>query len=373
MEPLRIALISPLYESVPPALYGGTERVVSWLAEELVHQGHDVTLFASGDSQTSARLVPVIDHALRLTDEGQLRDSFALHAALAERVRARAGEFDIIHSHIDYLGFAAFRDTPTPFLTTLHGRLDIEGLEMIHAALPMPVVSISDAQRAPLPEAQWVGTVYHGLPLDDIALGSGRGDYLLYLGRLSREKRPEAAIQIARRAGMRLIIAAKVDEADQGYYDDVVAPLLRRGRNAVEFVGEVDDREKIALLRDARALLNPVLWPEPFGLVMIEALACGTPVLARRCGSVPEIIAHGHTGFICDDDDALVDVLDDLDLIDRLDCRREAEERFSAPRMTGDYLALYDRMVEQARFGERRGRARSTIISPPSPRHLRGA
>ncbi|HTM22485.1 MAG TPA: glycosyltransferase family 4 protein [Kofleriaceae bacterium] len=373
MDPLRIALISPLYESVPPSLYGGTERVVSWLAEELVELGHDVTLFASGQSRTRAHLVEVIDRPLRLHLDGRLLDPYAMHVAMAQQVRSRAGEFDVVHSHIDYLGFSAFRDSPTPMLTTLHGRLDIEGLDMIHGCHAMPVVSISDAQRAALPDARWIGTVYHGLPIDDYQFGCGSGDYLVFLGRFSREKRPEVAIEVARRAGVKLVIAAKVDEGDREFYDDVIAPMIRRARSCVEYIGEVDDREKVELLRNARALLFPVLWPEPFGLAMIEALACGTPVIARRCGSIPEVIDHGHTGFVCDDDDALVDCIHDLDLIDRGDCRRQAEERFSSARMAADYLSLYRALVEQARFDERRAHGRPSLTSPRSPRHLRGA
>ncbi len=346
--------------------------MVSWLTEELVRRGHEVTLFASGESRTRSRLVEVVDQPLRLNADGRLIDAVAMHMAMAQQVCARAGEFDVIHSHIDYLGFAALQRCPVPVVTTMHGRLDIDGLDLIHDAYRMPVVSISDAQREPLPEAAWEATVYHGLPLDPFTPGAGRGDYLVFLGRLSREKRPDVAINVARRAGVRLIIAAKVDEADREYYDEVVAPMIRAGRG-VEYIGEVCDREKVELLRDARALLFPVQWPEPFGLAMVEAMACGTPVIARRCGSIPEIVTHGFTGFICDDDDALVDAIHDLDLIDRRDCRHDVEERFSVTRMVDDYEAVYQRMIEQRRFGGARKTAMGTLTSRPPPRPRPGA
>ena len=352
---VRIALLSPLYESVPPQKYGGTERVVSWLADELVRRGHHVTLFASGDSRTRAELVPVVDRALRLGHRGLLLDSYALHLAAAARVRARAHDFDVIHSSIDYLAFPAFRDAPVPFVTTMHGRLDIAGLTEVHGAYPLPVVSISDAQRAALPDAAWVATVYHGLPIEPGPVGPGGGDYVVFLGRISPEKAPDAAIRAARRAGVRLVIAAKIDPADRAYHDEVIAPLLRAG-DGVEFIGEVDDAQKVALLRDARALLFPICWPEPFGLVMIEAMACGTPVIARRSGSVPEIVDHGRTGLICDDEDQLVAALHAIDRLDRAACRRAVEQRFSVARMTSDYETLYHDLAERRRFpGAARG------------------
>ena len=343
---MRIAMMAPLYESVPPSCYGGTERVVWWLAEELLRRGHHVTLFATGDSRCSAELVPVVERALRTASKGTLIDPIALHLAAARMARARADEFDLIHSHIDFIGFPAFDRSPVPVVTTMHGRLDIEGLTEIHRSYRSPVVSISDSQRAPLPAANWVGTVYHGLPMDLYSFGEGRGDYVLFLGRISPEKAPDVAIRVARRAGIRLVIAAKVDAADRTYFETVVEPLLRDG-DGVEYIGEVGDQRKIELLRDARALLFPVCWPEPFGLVMIEAMACGAPVVARRFGSVPEVVRGGRTGFICDDEDELVAALGRLDEIDRRDCRRWVEDRFSVTRMAADYEALYRRLIAQ--------------------------
>jgi glycosyltransferase involved in cell wall biosynthesis len=340
---MRIAQLAPLYESVPPRLYGGTERVVSWLTEELVRRGHQVTLFASGDSRTAATLVPVVERALRL-DAERMIDPIVMHLVAAELVRRRAREFDVIHSHVDVMAYACLRGVPVPTVSTLHGRLDLEGLGQLYEFhADHPVVAISRAQRATRPEARWIGTVHHGLPVDDYAAGEGRGDYLVFLGRISPEKRPEVAIRAAREAGVRLVIAAKVDRADRRFFADEIAPLLRGP--GVEFVGEVDEPGKIALLRDARALLFPIDWPEPFGLVMIESMACGTPVVASRCGSVAEVIAHGRSGLICERDEDLVPAIERIGEIDRAGCRRWVEERFSDSRMAFEYEAVYARLI----------------------------
>jgi glycosyltransferase involved in cell wall biosynthesis len=341
---VRIALLSPLYESVPPQLYGGTERVVAWLADALVERGHEVVLFASGDSQTRAELIPVVDRALRLGGDDRV-DPIAVHIAAAEMARRFADELelDVVHSHIDYLAMPTFRDADVPFVSTMHGRLDIPGLRHVHRALRCPLVSISDAQRAPLPEASWAATVYHGLPTEQYPVGEGDGDYVVFLGRMSPEKRPDAAIRAARRAGVRLVMAAKVDAVDRPYFEQEVVPLLCQGDD-VWYIGEVDDQVKVELLGRARALLFPAFWPEPFGLAMIESMACGTPVIARRCGSIPEVVTDGHTGFVCDDDDALVEALGQLHGIDRLACRHEVEVRFSAERMAADYELVYEEL-----------------------------
>lgn len=349
---MRIAQIAPLAESVPPRLYGGTERVVSWLTEALVARGHDVTLFASGDSVTSARLVAVGDRALR----GRSGDPVASHVLMTALARERAEQFDVVHSHIDFLPFLAFDGSKPPIVGTMHGRLDLPWLPpMFRQFRGVPLVSISDAQRRPAPDANWIATVHHGLPVAGYPVGEGRGDYMLFLGRMSPEKRPEAAIAAARRAGVRLLLAAKVDDVDRVWFDRTVAPLL--SGPDVEFVGEVDEHEKHALLCDARAMLFPIDWPEPFGLAMIEAMACGTPVITRRCGSTPEVVADGVTGFVCDDDDAVVDAIRRIDTIDRLACRRRVEERFSTERMAADYEAVYERLLA----------ARSVRVRPVVP------
>jgi glycosyltransferase involved in cell wall biosynthesis len=338
---MRIAQVAPLYESVPPALYGGTERVVSYLTEELVKQGHQVTLFASGDSVTQARLIPASDSALRL-NEG-VSDPLAHHFVLLEEVFARASDFDIIHFHIDYLHFPFSQRQTTPHVTTLHGRLDLPDLIPLHKKFnEMPVVSISDAQRLPLPWANWQGTVYHGLPMDLYQPRSEPGDYLVFLGRISVEKRFDRAVKIAKGAGMRLKCAAKIDESDRQYFEETIKPLDDR---VVECVGEVGDADKQELLVNAYALLFPIDWPEPFGLVLIEAMACGTPVIAYRCGSVPEIVDDGVTGFIVDDLDAAIAAVPKIRDLDRNLCRRRFEERFSATRMAQAYLAIYQRLI----------------------------
>jgi glycosyltransferase involved in cell wall biosynthesis len=345
---LRIAQIAPLYESVPPQGYGGTERVVSYLTGELVRQGHEVTLFASGDSATSARLVPICPRSLRL-DPGCV-DPLAHHVRMLEAVYRRAAEFDVLHFHVDYLHFPWSRRHRAPHLTTLHGRLDIPDLVPLYREYrEMPVVSISDAQRAPLPWLRWLGTVHHGLPRDLLAAGTEPGDHLLFVGRTSPEKGLDAAIEIARRAGLPLKIAAKVDRADRAYFEEVIRPLL--GQPHVEFLGEVGEQEKGPLLRGARALLFPVDWPEPFGLVMIEALACGTPVVAFRRGSVPEILADPRAGFLCDGVEEAAAAVARAGDLDRRGCREVFEERFTATRMAREYLRLYAATIKGAGHG----------------------
>lgn len=339
---MRIAIVAPLYESVPPKLYGGTERIVSYLTEALVDLGHDVTLFASGDSRTRARLVPACPRALRL-DEGCV-DQLAHHFVLLDQVFERAPAFDIIHFHVDYLHYVTSRCHRVPRLTTLHGRLDIPDLQPLYKRFrDEPVVSISDAQRAPLPFARWEGTVYHGLPPDLLQFQPDGGEALVFLGRLSPEKNAEAAIEIARRCQRPLIIAAKVDTQDRDYFEGVIRPLL--STPGVEFVGEVDEAGKNRLLGRAHALLFPIDWPEPFGLVMIEAMACGTPVIALRRGSVPEVLTDGETGFICDDVDAAVEAVARVPALSRARCREVFERRFRAERMAMDYLRLYERLI----------------------------
>jgi glycosyltransferase involved in cell wall biosynthesis len=342
---MRIAQVAPLYESVPPKLYGGTERVVSYLTEELVRQGHDVTLFASGDSSTRARLVASCPTALRLDARGG--DVVARHLLLLEQVWQCAASFDLIHYHIDYLHFPCSRRIAVPHLTTLHGRLDIPGLVPLYQEFgDMPVVSISDDQRSPLPMAHWQGTVYHGLPEDLYTFQETAGNYLVFVGRLSPEKQPDHAIEIARRSGLRLKIAAKVDAADQAYFETTIAPLLEHDH--VEFIGEVNEREKNELLGHAYALLFPIEWPEPFGLVMIEAMACGTPVVAYRRGSVPEVLEDGVTGVVCQGLDDAVSAIPRIAHLSRRDCRRVFLERFSAARMAHDYAAIYKRLLRDS-------------------------
>jgi glycosyltransferase involved in cell wall biosynthesis len=344
---MKIAQIAPLFESVPPRLYGGTERVVSYLTEELVEQGHEVTLFASADAITSAELVPCTRRALRLGGAG--RDPIPHLMIMLDNVRERADEFDVLHFHIDYLHFPLFRSDSVRILTTLHNRLDGPDHPQFYLRFPeMPLVSVSNTQRAPLRRANFVGTVYHGLPLDlHKPTFDSRGGYLAFLGRISPEKRPDRAIAIARAVGMPLRIAAKTDKANGGwYFREVILPLLRGP--GVEFIGEIDERAKTEFLGHAAALLFPIEWPEPFGLVMIEAMACGTPVLAFRCGSVPEIVDDGLTGRIASTMDEAVRAVPEVLTLDRKAIRRRFEERFSSTRMTKDYLRLYRSMVRKA-------------------------
>jgi glycosyltransferase involved in cell wall biosynthesis len=338
---MRIAQIAPLTESVPPRLYGGTERVVSYLTEALVDMGHDVTLFASGDSKTTARLESVWPTALRF--DRSLRDPIAPHMTQMERVSREAGGFDILHSHLDYWMFSLLSRSATPSVTTLHGRLDLPEHAAMYEMTNAPVVSISDAQRKPLPGANFVRTVHHGLPVDLLTPQPVRPSYLAFLGRIAPEKRPDRAIAIARKAGIPLKIAAKVDRADQEYFDTLIKPML--DGPGVEMIGEIGDAEKPAFLSGAIGLLLPIDWPEPFGLVMIEAMACGTPTIAFRAGSVPEIIEHGVTGYIVNDEAAAVAAVDRLGDLDRAEIRQQFETRFTAQRMAEDYVQLYHRMA----------------------------
>jgi len=339
---LKIAQIAPLIESVPPRLYGGTERVVSWLTEELAAQGHDVTLFASGDSKTSAQLHAVCPRALRL--EG-IQNSIPYNLIMLDQVARRMTEFDVLHFHIDFFHYPIFRNMADKTLTTLHGRQDLPELPDIYRAFPaMPLVSISNHQRLPVPPVNWMGTVYHGLPQTLFRPGAGEGGYLAFLGRICPEKNPLDAIEIARRAGMRLRIAAKVDPVDRGYFEQVVGPVLARSPH-VEFVGEIDDGLKQEFLGNARALLFPIRWPEPFGLVMIEAMACGTPVVAFRHGSVPEVLEDGLTGFVVDTVDEAVEALGRVDGLPRPLIRARFEERFSATAMAREYCKIYRRLM----------------------------
>ena len=343
---MRIAQIAPLTESVPPKLYGGTERIVSFLTEELVAQGHEVTLFAAGDARTAATLVPIVARALRL--DPSVRDPNAPATLLLETVARRAAEFDVLHFHLDYLPFPLFSRQPVPWLSTLHGRLDLPELGPVFDAFPAaPVVSISDHQRLPLPQANWAGTVMHGLPRDLLTPQPGIApEYLAFLGRICPEKRPDRAIRIAAQAGMRLRIAAKVDRVDEDYFANEIRPLLALPN--VEFIGEISDREKPAFLSGAKALLLPIDWPEPFGLVMIEAMACGTPVIAYPAGSVPEVVEHGRTGFIVRDEAEAAAAARRLDELPRDAVRRRFEERFTARRMAEDYVTLYRTLAAEA-------------------------
>ena len=342
---MRIAQIAPLTEAIPPKFYGGTERVVHWLTEELVALGHDVTLFASGDSVTSARLEAAWPRALRL--DGSVRDPNALHMMMLERVRQQATEFDLLHFHLDYYPFSLFSRQATPFLTTLHGRLDLpEHQPLFDTFSTVPVVSISDTQRRPLPQANWLRTIHHGLPESLLTPQPVQPTYFGFLGRIAPEKGIERAIHIARHCGVPMKIAAKVDKVDEDYFKDSVAPLLNS--SDVDYIGEITDREKSAFLSGAIALLVPIDWPEPFGLVMIEAMACGTPVIAFNRGSVPEVVEDGVTGFIVEDERGAIGAVDRLGHLSRSDIRRRFEQRFTARRMAKDYLAVYRQQMDGA-------------------------
>jgi glycosyltransferase involved in cell wall biosynthesis len=343
---MRIAQIAPLIESVPPRLCGGTERVVSYLTEELVALGHEVTLFASGDSITAANLVPCCTQALRL--DAAVSDPIPYYMLMLDKVRSHAAEFDVLHFHIDHFHFPVFRHQPIPALTTLHGRQGLRDSLPFYAGFSdMPLVSISDAQRTPLPHANFVATVHHGLPRDlHEASYQPQGGYLAFIGRISPEKNPVDAIRIAESLGLPLKIAAKVDRVDEAYFREVVEPLL--STPGVEFIGEITEREKGRFLRDALALLFPINWPEPFGLVMIEAMACGTPVLAYRAGAVAEVIEHGVTGLIVDDIHQARIALVQAISMDRRKIRRRFEERFTARRMASDYIRIYRNLVRHA-------------------------
>jgi glycosyltransferase involved in cell wall biosynthesis len=343
---MRIAQIAPLTEAIPPKFYGGTERVVSWLTEELIALGHDVTLFASGDSVTAAKLEPMWPRALRL--DGSIRDPIALHMVMLERVRQRAREFDLLHFHLDYYPFSLFSRQTTPFLTTLHGRLDLhEHQPVFDVFCDVPVVSISDAQRRPLPNARWAKTVHHGLPETLLTPKPVEPEYLAVLGRISPEKGIDRAVRIAAMAQKPLRIAAKIDPVDRDYFERDIRPLF--GQPNVEFIGEIGDHEKSDFLSRAMALLMPIEWPEPFGLVMIEAMACGTPVIAYNSGSVPEIVEDGLTGFIVSGEQSAADAVRRLPELSRRRIRRRFEKRFTARRMAQDYEAIYHWMVTTAK------------------------
>ncbi len=341
---MRIAQVAPLSESVPPKQYGGTERIVSYLTEELVRQGHDVTLFASGDSVTRARLVAPCRRSLRLSD-GCI-DRMAHHVLMLEQVSQRAHEFDVVHYHIDYLHFPLSRRALIPHVTTLHGRLDIPDLVPLYEQFrDMPVLSISNAQRKPLPWVNWQATIYHGLPEDLFRFRPKPGSYLAFLGRISPEKRVDRAIEIAKRAGIPLKVAAKVDPVDKDYFERAVEPLLRSA--VVEYVGEISDEEKDQFLGNAYALLFPIDWPEPFGLVMIEAMACGTPVIAYDGGAVSEVIEEGRTGFIVKEVEGATEAVRRVPELSRVRCREVFEKRFTAARMASNYLQVYERVIHR--------------------------
>ena len=341
---MKIAQVSPLYEAVPPKLYGGTERVVAWLTDALVDAGHDVTLFASADAVTRAELVPVRDQAIRL-DPAPLKSDLAAHLNQLHEVRRRRHDFDVIHFHVDLLHFPLFEDCPDRTLTTLHGRQDLKDLAGVYRRWhQFPMVSISHRQREPLRGANWLGTVHHGLPADLFGFNpQPAGGYLAFLGRISPEKRADRAIAIARRTGLPLKIAAKVDAVDRAYFHSEIEPLLRTAD--VEFVGEIGDAEKADFLGNALALLFPIDWPEPFGLVMIESMACGTPVVAWNCGSVPEVLEDGVSGRIVDSEDAAVAAVSQVLALDRAGVRAAFERRFTAATMARNYIHLYERLV----------------------------
>jgi glycosyltransferase involved in cell wall biosynthesis len=344
---MRIAQVSPLYEAVPPKLYGGTERVVYSLTEELVAMGHDVTLFASGDSITSATLAPMRDQALRL--DPSVKDPIALHYRMVELIYRIKDDFDVIHFHIDYFPLSLFSRQNVPFLTTLHGRLDIaEFVEVYGTFRDAPFVSISDSQRKPIPQLNWVRTVLHGMPADLLTPQPAKQEYAAFLGRISPEKGVDKAIRIAGRAGMKLKIAAKVDNADKEYYDSQIKPLIR-DNPFVEFIGEINDQQKPAFLSGAQALIFPIDWPEPFGLVMIESMACGTPVIAYRSGSVPEVIDEGASGFIVSDEDEAVAATKKLHQLDRATVRATFDRRWTARRMAEDYVEVYHELAQPVR------------------------
>jgi glycosyltransferase involved in cell wall biosynthesis len=340
---MRIAQLAPLAESIPPKLYGGTERVVAWLVDELVALGHEVTLFASGDSRTRAKLEAVWPRALRL---GRPRsDPMAAQAALLEAVSRRASEFDVIHVHVDWLPLPLLTRLGVPFLTTTHGRLDLPGLADVVRLFPdAPYVSISNNQSSALPDANWIGTVYHGMPVDLFRPSFERGSYLAFLGRLTAEKGPEAAIRVARAAKMPLRIAAKVPRGERGYFKNTIEPQI--DGTDVQLIGEVNDRAKEQFLAGAAALLFPIDWPEPFGLVMIEAMACGTPVIAFRSGSVPEVIDDGITGFVVGGEDEAIAAIRRIGELDRRRVRAQFEQRFAAGRMAKEYLRHYEALID---------------------------
>jgi glycosyltransferase involved in cell wall biosynthesis len=341
---MHIAQIAPLTEAVPPKFYGGTERVIYWLTEELVALGHDVTLYASGDSVTSARLEAVWPRALRI--DGSVRDPNALHISMLERVRQHADEYDFLHFHLDYYPFSLFSRQSVPFVTTLHGRLDLPEHQPVFTTFSsLPVISISDSQRRPIPQANWVRTIYHGLPQQLLTPVASRPRYFAFLGRIAPEKGVDRAISIARKSGVPLRIAAKVDKVDCEYFNEKIRPLL--DGSSAEYIGEIADAEKSEFLSGAVALLDPVDWPEPFGLVMIEAMACGTPVIAFNRGSVREVVDDGLTGFIVEDEEGAIGALDRLSQLSREKIRGHFEHRFTARRMALEYLAAYRSLMDR--------------------------
>ena len=361
---MRIAQIAPLYESCPPKLYGGTERVVSWLTEELVRLGHDVTLFASGDSRTKARLSAGAPRALRL--DWSVKDPLSHHMVMLDQVVQQEDAFDILHFHTDYLHFPLTRLLTCPSVTTLHGRQDLPDLGAVYRRFnQVPLVSISDAQRTPIPFANWRRTIHHGLPEDLLAPGQGDGGYLAFIGRISPEKRLDRAIEIARAAGMPLKVAAKVDNADKAYFDEVIAPLL--DDPGIEFIGEIGDDRKGEFLGNAVALLFPIDWPEPFGLVMIEAMACGTPVLAFDCGSVREVIDPGVSGAVVGSIEEAVATLPAVLALDRTVVRRRFEERFTVATMASSYVSLYESYLRPSARSEE---ASGAVILPLFSEHV---
>jgi glycosyltransferase involved in cell wall biosynthesis len=361
---MRIAMIAPLMESVPPPQYGGTERVVSVLTETLVMRGHHVTLFASGDSITRADLVACCPSALRTMSDKY--DHLPYTTAQLGEVYRRAGEFDVIHNHNDYYVFPAARLTRTPTVSTTHGRLDTPEAIHVHEAFgEQPLVSISDSQRAPLPNANWVGTVYNGIDVANFHFRRDPGDYLVFLGRISPEKRPDRAIEIARDVGIRLVIAAKIDAADRSYYDHAIKRLIDSS-SLIEFVGEVNEQEKDELLGGAYAYLFPIDWPEPFGLTVVEAMATGTPVIASPVGSVPEIVVDGVTGFLRKTLHGMTEAVEHIGTLDRAACRAYVERYFSPDAMADGYEAAYRRVIDQAE------EPRQPWITFPSPRLATG-
>ena len=348
---MKIAQVTPLYEAVPPKLYGGTERVVAHLTDALVDLGHDVTLFASADAQTRARLVPVRDQAIRL-DPAPLKSDLAAHMVMLSEVLARAEDFDVIHFHTDMVQFPMFERYADRTLTTLHGRLDMKDIDGVYELWPQfGLVSISDDQRRPLPFANWKATVHHGMPSDLYAFSPKSSGYLAFLGRISPEKRPDRAIKIASALNMPLKIAAKVDAADKAYWETSIKPMVD-GNPLIEFVGEIGDHQKSAFLGGAEALLFPIDWPEPFGLVMIEAMACGTPVISFKCGSTPEVIEDGETGFLVDTLEQAVAAAGRAHLLDREAIRARFELRFSATAMARRYLDVYADLLAKRPFAE---------------------
>ncbi|MCT2560227.1 glycosyltransferase family 4 protein [Tsuneonella sp. YG55] len=365
---MRIAQVSPLIESCPPKLYGGTERIVHFLTEELVRQGHEVTLFASGDSCTAAELVSCVPKALRLVDRAG--DHLPHHLAMIEQVRRRLDDFDIIHFHIDLLQLPVVQGWDTPTVTTLHGRLDLPGLEDCYRAFAdVPLVSISDKQRLPLPPINWAATIYHGLPAQLLPFNAEGGDYLVFLGRISPEKRPDRAIEIAVRSGKSLKMAAKVDHADRAYWEQHIRPMVEAHDN-IEFIGEVDEAGKAELVGNAGALLFPIDWPEPFGLVMIEAMSCGTPVIAWRNGSVPEVIDDGISGRIVDSMDAAVAAVDEVLAFSRAVIRSRFDARFTAARMARDYTGIYQKLVDEGARHRRASVAEFPVDAAPTAARL---